>query len=98
MPSLALAWILYFSGWRMAGWMAGLTVIILLLSPAGAWAWLSLAKTKHISLPHQTPHTPHLPDEKFLRKAKNRCEMLCYCVVLVSCFKEPSMLQCLDKT
>ena len=42
MPSLALAWKLYFFGW-----LAGLTVIIMLLSPAGAWAWLSLAITDH---------------------------------------------------
>ena len=46
MPSLALAWKLYFSGWWMAGWLAGLTVIIMLLSPAGAWALAELGKIK----------------------------------------------------
>ena len=41
MPSLALARKLYFSGWLVDGWwMAGLTVIMMLLSPAGAWAEL----------------------------------------------------------
>ena len=33
-------------GW-MAGWLAGLTVIIMLLSPAGAWAWAELGKMKN---------------------------------------------------